>query len=344
MTRAATKFERVQVPTELMPLLQHAGVREVHDRWQHVTVNDVREAQETARTNIAIRDGRVVQVGYFKNPDRNTDIIASIALPHQQELKPAMTARALMAQDMAAAVLGLNMDVVVFPNNGSRNIAYTHTLEELVRLTGGNRAEHAQMRARTLEALRRRHSFGAVFMSSYSAEGRDGLEIAAGTAPNFELVGLNIDEMPSKPGRDADGVQRDFLRSGGYFAQLGAIRDSGVPVMSRIYNPASLAADYVRFGLAAQNDQNKALRASMAGDAGDTLRAARRQYPDLAIKFGQVVGSNLFVPEGDYPGLARVQEYHSPRLHTTGDNIVAHALMVVDGLQHALPQLIRAGS
>lgn len=270
-----------------------------------------------------------------------SDTAIGLLLPHQQRWTDAHAIRAKVMQRLIAP----EHDVFVLPNNSVANSNYRFTPQAMARLRSGDMRPLASLDAATLELLAQIRSTGKIALTGYSLGGRVVLEIAQDhLLQKVEPVGFNADETPSRSGRTAAELQKDFIASGGFGEQLAAIADSGLVSLEETYSRPRLAADYARFGAAAvMNAQNKAIHAAMADTAFHNPDGLKAYGPNVPRKIGYIAGSRLF--ELDDEALLLVgslgimfTEYSGDGTHghTTGDNPIIHALMANDGLQSVL--------
>jgi hypothetical protein len=123
------------------------------------------------------------------------------------------------------------------------------------------------------------------------------------------------------------------MKSGGWREQRAAIRDARLPVLSAAFSPGRVALDYARFGLSSFEPNSRALVAGMArGNLDELVGRARQNLPEAIIKLGHIAGSQLFLPAENSLEGVDVREYSgaAAHMHATADNVVAHALMIVD--------------
>lgn len=321
----AERISQPIVPESLASLIDDR-VRECAATMANVTADMMTELVDvsTKRTFAGSSTMTYGELGARHADPEATALV--IGLPHQQILKPAMLLRA----EVTRRIIAPNSRAIILPNNGLHQESYTLRPEE-VEQTRSNRLRPLHERhVRLLEAIGVRKAA----LTGYSLGALSVLGIADVESPDIEIVGLNMDEMPSKPGRTPKQLTKDFMKSGGYGDQLAAIGDSDIDVLSRdIYSRVRLAIDYARFGLAAQNATNKAIAIGMAGSHMDTLQEvlARGQFD---AKLGRVDGSLLFHDTPPESAWLRDVTYSGSgtRLHPTGDNPFAHALMARDGL------------
>jgi hypothetical protein len=296
--------------------------REVHEKWASMSLDDLHtEAVEYASIS---RNGSTTRSLILEPKGERNDTTVVLALPHQQAAKDSMIIRARIAQELVAP----NSRMVLLPNNSDKGTYYDFSENDIARLRMGL-MPLAEQQMRMLESLR----VEKAVLSGYSLGGLAVAALAAMPNTSIDVIGLNIDEAPSKNGRTAKELKKDFLSSGGWGAQRAAIKDAQLPILNEVQSIAGLAIDYAHFGLASLSKSNKAIAQGMDGNTlAVYLNSVRRQYPDAPIKLGKVVGSKLLEIDSE------VLEYTGvgTHMHATGDNPFAHALMMKHGLQDAL--------
>jgi len=256
--------------------------------------------------------------------DTNTLVVT---LPHEQAWKPSMQLRTELLRQIVAP----DSRAVVFPNNTwQKRSYYGFDNDTCSRMANGDIRPFAEKQVRVLEKL----GVSKVSVTGYSLGASAGIGIAAVGSPDIEITHVNADEAPSA-NRDAKQLQKDFMSSGGWSEQRAAIAQSAIPALSRAQLSPKLAMDYANFGLSTLVKENKALLQAMAGNISPLVETAVANYPDMKMKIGYVAGSLLVDAASlELPKYARLVEYSGSgsQMHATGDNIVAHALMALDGL------------
>lgn len=307
------------VPDELTDLLDDPVVQVAQEDWQARRLQDV---LATMPQPTDTEHGRAVVLeprGYWNG---TTTVLAT---PFQQAWKPSMFIRAAYAQQAVAP----RSRMVVLPNNSATDTYYNFEQPELEQLASGNFSPLFEHQARVLEAL---GVEGAVTLSGYSMGALTAIGLAKVCSDKLAVATINADEAPTG-GREPKQLQKDFLASGGWGEQRAAINDAHIPALSEALNSRRLALDYTRFGLASLRATNKALAEGMARvDFGQLLLEARAQAPSAVIKLGHVVDSRIVHLDRVPVGVADIQAYSGAgaHKHTTGDNAVAHALMMLD--------------
>ncbi len=313
--------ELPKVPDQVTHLLDDTFL-EVHERWAVKSLDEFRT--ETADYVTISRNGHTTTSVVLDPAGERDDTTVVLALPHQQAAKDSMLIRARFAQETIAP----HSRMILLPNNSDKGQYYDFSENEAARLRM-SLLPLAERQMRMLEALKVENAV----LSGYSLGGLAVAALAAMPNSSINVLGVNIDEAPAKNGRTAKELQKDFLSSGGWGAQRGAIKDAQLPILSEVQSIPGLAIDYARFGLASLNKTNKAIASGMAGNTlAAYLNRIRAQYPDAALKIGKVVGSKLLEIDDD----VIVYSGEGTHLHATGDNPVAHAAMMLHGLQDVL--------
>jgi hypothetical protein len=319
-----------RVPDELISgLTDH--VLETVERWQSYSRDDIAKMMPDYRYVRAGAERHIGLAVLSPQVEHDGENIA-LFLPHQQAWKPSMFIRA----ELGRQIVNPHARMYVFPNNSMRNVYYSLTDLEQSHLHVGDLGPLARLQARALGAL----GVDTVRLSGYSLGGRLAVEVAAQSDHYMDIKAVNADEAPSKRGRNSKELQRDFLASGTWGAQRQAIKDAAIPVLSETLSAPRLGVDYARFGLAAAlNPQNKAIKQAMTGDMEEALSRAIYINPGTPFKIGYVIGSSLFeAPDADrrHPRLS-YEEYNGEgaHAHSTGDNPLAHGLMMDHGFRLA---------
>jgi pimeloyl-ACP methyl ester carboxylesterase len=310
------------VPNELSNYLNVQSLEETQAYWQTRSFDDVRAAMPEPQ---ATKHGGAVVLEPTSS-DRDDTYTMVLGLPFQQGWKPSMYIRAEYARQLIAP----DSRMVVLPNNTNKEQYYNFSGEDRAKMESGNLGPFFERHLRVLEELGVR---GETLLTGYSLGGLTVMGIAAKCPSSFDVRTVNADELPTG-GREPKKLQKAFMKSGGWGEQRQAIADAKLPVLSTALNTGRLALDYARFGLSTFDADNKALHAGMArGDFGGLLRQARENLPEATIKLGRIADSQLFLPsaEVDLSGFD-VREYtgSAAHMHATGDNVAAHALMILD--------------
>jgi hypothetical protein len=319
------------VPNQLQPLLDD-HVRDVHERWQEHVLYDVYQMIPKP-TVVDLPDNRRARAVVLEpaTPDVDTDLTLSLALPYQQAWKPSMFIRAAIAREIVAP----NSRMVVLPQNNIRQQFCELDAMELHRLFKGDMRPFYEYETRVLEALKVQ---GRVALTGYSLGGLTAIGIAGRGSTQFEVAVVNSDEAPNKV-RSTRQLAKDFQKSGAWKEQKAAIADAAVPALTEALNTCRLAWDYAKFGIAhTTTTQSKAIMSGMASPSYPELVArAQTQYPNMQLKIGSVLGSQLFdIFQSGYVRGDNVSKYiysgEGTHLHATGDNVMAHALMFKQAL------------
>lgn len=320
-----SEYASFNVPDQLYPYIDEKFMA-VHEEWAEKSMPDLLASMpEPTETS----HGRAVVVEPDGDYDEDSTLV--LALPHQQAWKPSMAVRAAFTRESVTP----NSRVVVLPNNTVGDSYYSFSAAEKATVESGDLTPYYENRARILEEL---GVSGSVILSGYSLGGLTVTGLASVRSDRWNVEVLNADEVPNAV-RQPKELQRDFMQSGGWGEQRLAIADANLPVLRQALSVPRLAADYARFGLATLNSENAALAKGMARHNFEaTLTDASAAQAGMSIKLGHVVGSRVFNPQAfDMSKLSTdVRENLSEvaysgdaaRLHPTGDNPVAHALML----------------
>jgi len=310
--------------------------RQVHEQWQSVTLGDINSQMAELRPAY-VDIGRNETVGVVslvpdaKDYDETSHV--ALMLPHQQSWKPSMFIRAKIMQQTVAP----NSTIHVFPNNSVGKRYYQFPAEMISRVTQGLLAADAgivllgNMQAAALEKLVGRNP-SDLKLTGYSMGGLAALSVASMSNHDLPISHVNADEVPSAENRDVLSLRKDFFHSSSWGRQRAAVRDSGLPALSKALNRPRMAGDLAKFALALGIQENQVLEQSMTGSA-DALIAKVEANPSIKIKLGYVAGSKIFQPQSTYSSRSVRQQYGTDDdyRHAFADNVFAHALMVRDG-------------
>jgi len=316
-----------RVPDQLQNLIDD-DLMSLHDEWQSITFNDVKEAMPEP---LETEHGRAVILDPPAGRDRDETRTLVLGLPYQQAWKPSMAIRAEFTRQAVAP----DSRMVVLPNNTFGDKYYEMTPGEVQAAAVGNLMPFFEQKVKLLEAL---NTKGRVDLDGYSLGGMIALGIAGVNSDRWSVGVVNSDEAPNDR-RMPKLLQRDYMKSGGWSEQRQAIKDAEIPALKQALNIPKLAIDYARFGLATTDVTNRALHHGMAQENfAQLVRRVYRAHPDAAIKLGNVEGSRVYLPDAFdrhlEVGYVPETSLHTVtytgeanRLHPTGDNVVAHALM-----------------
>ena len=315
------------VPDELTPLLDNSLVQAAQDYWETTSLEALHRIMPQPTTVTFGRDGsgRAVEIEPLGEWDETTMVVGT---PYQQAWKPSMFVR----MDYAHMAVNPNSRMVVLPNNSVTDQYIDLSGSQLEAVSNGNLRPLFEQQLRVLESLGVR---GEVTLSGYSLGALTAIGLAAVCSDKFNVSSLNADEPPTGE-RDPKILQKDFLASGGWGDQKAAIEDTQLPVLSQALNTRRMGMDYLRFMVASLDPCSKAVRQGMARhNFAELLKSARDQWPTIPIKVGQVAGSRLVRVEQVPTDIVALRQYSGPgaRKHATGDNVVAHSLMILDALR-----------
>lgn len=327
-----TRFEAhpALVPDQLVPLMDD-HFTETQERWQDATFDQVLP-DKPGLMPVDIGKERVL-ISYLKPQGEHDGTTVALAFPFLQGLNKTMLLRAAFMQQSVMP----NSEVMLLPNiHSGRNATYTFSEEDKRRLGNGSLTPLGEKYIRVFETL----GVGSIALTGYSQGGRLALDIAAVGSPNIHITHVNADEVPSKMGRNAKELQKDFMKSGALGLQRKSMSEAGFgSLLEREAGLRLPLLDYSTFGIKSLSRISKLIHAGMTGRALHVARKAILVNEDIKMKLGAVEGSLLT----DFNELQKLTQYMNTRAvlytgdaankHTTGDNYAAHALMVKDGFQ-----------
>lgn len=309
------------VPQELLSEVDD-HVLAVHESYQSKDLDSVKEEmgkQTPGSVMLLKNNGGDPEAG-----------ISVLALPHQQAWKPHMAIRSLIHHK----INNPEGVTIVLPNNGFGEKSYDLSESDRKKIHEGDMRPFYEHQASSVEKVLERYSrLGAVSLDGYSLGGLTVAGIASVGSDRMDVAKVHSYEAPNKqttPGK----LQRAFLSSG--TSLKNAIEDASVPALSEAMKPRLKATDFVKFGLASVIDKdNKALGRGMANpEYASLVEKSLANYDDLEFVAGHIAGSKLFDPEVvEYIRDPRftvdfINEGPGSHKHTTGDNVMAHALMM----------------
>lgn len=326
-----SEYHTPVVPFELSSGLTDR-ILEVHERYANYNLHDfikLSMGEGPAKIPAGEDTTNYVSLGNPTDPYATTHVLA---LPHQQAWKPSMAIRANIYHE-ANNPDGLT---VVLANNSISNRAYRFSEVEQEAIASGNMRPFYERQTRAVEHLMNSHSMrGRVALAGYSLGGLTALGIATVGSDRLDIAEVHSIESPNEDQIPKE-LKRKFLKSGSWGDQRAAIKDAHLPVLEEALRFDRLALDYARFGIASfTNAENKALSQGMANNNFNLLvKIALKQYEDISIYAGHIVGSQLFNPDVvtdiNDPRFVvkRISEGEGNHRHATGDNPIAHALML----------------
>lgn len=306
------------VPEELEDRIDD-HVLAVHEKYQAIDLDTVREKMGEQKPGVVLINGGK------GDPEAGVSILS---LPHQQSWKESMALRSWVHHD----INNHEGVTIVLPSNGS-----VLSVEDRKKIAGGDMRPFYEMQLRSAEEVleNKYRNLGAVSLDGYSLGGLAAAGIASIGSDKLNVVKVNSWEPPNKQ-TTPKKLQKDFMKSGGFGEQRQSAKDSGIPALMELHRALPLGIDYAKFGIASVlNKDSKALARGMANPQyTELVEKALSNYEDMEFTAGYITGSKLFDPE--------VVEYiRNPRFkvefigegagshkHTTGDNIIAHALMM----------------
>lgn len=315
------------VPDQLTPLIDDTFM-EVHERWQAArSLTDVvpvvpeLEAVEAGGEYV-----HIARLAPHKEPNGSKLVVA---FPYQQGIGSTMLANTAFMQQTVYP----HSEVIMLPQTyKGKNSSFELSDTDAARLEAGSLAPIAEKYARVLDGMKA----GKLAITGYSLGGRLAADIAA-ISGDYEVTAVNIDEAPFHKDRTAKQLQKDFMKSGGYFMQRKAMADAG---LGRIVGKEAglvLAVDYAKFGVNSFSKVAKLVHMGMVhGDLSLTLKEIQNNHPAAPIKVGSVEGSLLTAPEDIAELAASIDTVlytgDAARKHTTGNNFAMNALATKQGL------------
>lgn len=313
-----------------MPVLTD-DVLAVHERFAGMSYDELKAV--TALDNeVALPAGatKAAVIGDENGPDAGVHVLA---LPHQQAWKPSMALRSHMYH----AINNPDGLTIVLPNNSVSNRYYQYDGTDRLDIVNGEMDVHYDRQLTTVEGILERFGayVGPVALKGYSLGGLTALGMAAAGSDRLNVTEVHSFEAPNQE-TTPKALRKAFMKSGTLGDQRGAIEDAHIPALEQALRFDRLMLDYARFGVASVvNAGNKALAAGMAEPGYEQLvRRALSQHDRARIYAGHVIGSRLFSPEvvagiNDPRFIVRsIAEGDGNRRHATGDNPVAHALIL----------------
>ena len=311
------------VPDELTPYLDDNLVQAAYERWRATTTADMRRDMPEP---ISTEYGRAVILDPHEG-ERDEYSTIVVGAPYRQGWKPSMYIR----MELARQAIFPNGRLIVLPNNSVGDPYLTLPEDQLDQVAAGNLRPFYEQQARVLEAL---DTQGEVILSGYSLGALTAVGLAVVASDKYKVALVNADEPPTGD-RGTKELKHDFLKSGGWGDQRAAIADADIPVLTQALSVGRLGMDYARFGVTSIDTFSRGLMEGIAHQQfGDLLKAAREQWPDVSFKIGQIAGSRLVRVDQVPADLAILHEYTGAgaHKHATGDNPVAHALMILDAI------------
>lgn len=332
--------EKLQTP-EMMD-----RVSEVREAWANVDSYDVLDQMERT-AKISPENGRsrlyILEPLNGHNGDKvnKSDIdesrTAFLASPHLNGWTAHQYIRARVLQQL----MWPNSRLIFQPNNSYKQVNYDLSQlpeEAQDKLVHGDISPIGEMHMRSLETVSQHYNLGVVAMSGYSLGARSVLAMAAAGSDKITVTHVNADEAPSKQGRDAKQLKKDFMKSGGMIKLHKAVKESQIPALSQVMSISGMAVDIAKFGIVSAGKDAKLMQDGMTKSIDPLLIDARAQSNGATIKVGYVEDSQIFDPESlslnATKGIALVryggEGFHG---HPSGDNVITHALMVRDCIE-----------
>lgn len=311
---------------------EHAmGVNRVYDYFANKSLDDVMQDMPEP-TYVDIDDSRQVQLLELMPDTSDFDPTRTIALglPFLNGLAPHQFMRAKALQ----LLVGPEVPVIVMPNNSHKNEAYNFTDDQRLRLAEGNIKPLGEIQVAAFERLQAtRRALGALQITGYSQGALTALAMGAVGSAELNVTAINADEAPSKMGRRAKELQKDFS-AGGIWDVSDEARDTDIDALMAAQSRPKFIADVVRLFVQSKRRDSRLIQQAMTGSADHLVTIAATSGAN--IKLGYVQGSPMFntssiMTEADNVRLVAYGQGFD-RGHASGDNIIKHALMAADGL------------
>ena len=323
---------RVETYESMMNGQLRSSIERVHNYWSGKSLRDVVEEmpEPTVVSINEMHDVAVVQIEPNSiDYDQSRDIL--LALPYLNGYTPHHYIRAKTLQLLATP----NHNMWLLPNRIGNKPAYSFDSDQRKLLSEGNMSPLGEVYYGAFDAINRDRTLGAVSVSGYSQGALTALAIAGVNQTSFSIERVNADEAPSQIDRDEKHLQRDFMKSSSLFNLMAAVKNADIKPLSQAMNIPRLVLDRARFSMNSQSSEAKMIHNAMTGSASELVRRAVES--GAAVKLGYIAGSTLFDPSS--VGYARngldIVEYQGApfdRKHASGDNVVAHAIMALQGL------------
>ncbi|MCA9348203.1 hypothetical protein KC867_02235 [Candidatus Saccharibacteria bacterium] len=314
MNKISTSNLPFIIPNELHNFVDDHFL-DVHEQLSHTNAKDI---------DHLLGQGHILFEG---DPEAGVNVLA---LPFQQGWKPSMVLRS----EMHRRINNPDGVTIVLPNNSISDKWYSFNDKEVTTMADGDMKPFYEKQARTVElALSRFGHIGKVVLDGYSQGGLTALGIATTGSTRLDVHAIHSIEAPNR-NITPKQLQKDFMSSGGN--TLAAIKHANLQSLSKAMNLPKLAKDFAEFGIASlANRGNKALYTAMSNPNYYRLIIdALVQNPEAKISTIRIEGSKLYDPvvtaDINNDRFTEIALAKGPGSlgHATGDNIVAHALMM----------------
>jgi len=309
--------------------LQYASeVERALEYWEGKDLDDIRcEMDQVTVVEDTYRwQSRMYEVLPTGDDIDTTETIV-LGLPFLNDMAPRQYIRARTLQQ----IVNPRASVIVLPNNDHKDSSYRLNPDDRLRLMRGDTKVLGEIWISALERMESSRTLGEVSLTGFSQGGFTVLNMGAVGSDKLNVVSINADEVPSKSGRSARDLKKDFM-AGGPLDVPKEARESGIEALAQAQSVPRFALDIMRFAVQAQRRDSKILQSAMSGSVNGILEEVLRQ--GVSVKVGGVEGSPIFDPESIEArdsGL-RVVTYSGGRGHATGDNAIKHGLMAAHGI------------
>lgn len=330
-------YHRVETLQTMMDAGTAEFIAEERAYWQNFTRDDVEKA---ASKVLPLSPSIINSRAYLMSPDGETDETKSVAL--YAPLHKGWTADLYMRAKITQRYVAPNSRFFVFPSNtfGQKHYDLSYMAKNQAQRfeDHGDIYPLGELDMRTLERISDVFDLGDVALSGFSFGGKRAITTALVGSDKINITNLNADEVPSKSGRGLVPLLKDFMDSGKEFPD--AVKDTGIPALSEIFNGKGKFLDMAKFGgmlvTPTGLQTEKALRDDITLDL-----VGLSTNMSLEGKLGWVQGSTIFDPNtlnrlnGNTLDGFDLVEYQGEgfRKHASGDSLFVNAMMVRDGLR-----------
>ncbi len=324
-----------RVPEQLTPLIDDRA-RGLHDMWQKMSHSDWLGLMPGTEL-VPVSDTQSVKIAEVNPPgDYDPERALVLFLPHAQAWKPHMWMRAAVARQLAAP----DSRMIVFPNNGYKDEAYTLSDHD----TSKGYKPLAEQFARVLE----KKGVGQVALVGYSLGGILAPAVAAVNSDKFQTLHIGSFEAPNVNRTDKE--LKDAFMADGLGNFRASVADAEIPALSKAMSLGRFGLDLYKFWRTNATDPTNQYLTKMMEKGlltNKLLVEAGAVDPETVITVGRMATSAIAASPKALPGnfvlhsvdRFNFRSYSGPydHGHTTGDNIFAHGLMIKDALGASNP-------
>lgn len=318
---------------DLITMENWEAVSNIRNHWRDKSLDDV-YGEMPVPHNVGISGDRRVQLLELmpESDDYDTTNTVVLGLPFLNGLSAHQYIRAKSMQ-----LMNPDVPLVVMPNNSHKESAYSFNDEDRKKLATGDITPLGEIEMQALEQFDRKiRRLGVMSLTGYSQGALTVLAMGAVGSGQLNVNVINADEAPSKTGRSAKELQKDFL-AGGMFDVPDEAKETEISALEQALSRPRFILDVARFGIQSLRSDSKLIHHAMSGSANNLVEAASNQ--DVPIKLGFIESSPMFDPasittDAENVTIVGYGEGFS-RGHATGDNVIKHALLAQDGLNLA---------